>query len=497
MRAGAIVDWSYTVEVLEPLVPDAFYTAWFVNGGWRVRRSRLVVDLPESVAPRVLEHNLGFARREQVSGGRRVMYWTTAEVPPNVVEPFSPWPGTTAMVIRVAAPIGWGEVARQYARLSREGGEVTPPLDSALAARLSGASTRADSLNALVRWTALIRPVEIPLAAAGLEPRSAEATATGGEAIPRDQARLFVALARRIGYPAHPVLVGRNFTFEPAVPAAEQLDHVVVAVERSGGYDFLDPSRLLPAGVLDFGSQGRFGVLVRPDGAAEEITLPAEPPERARVQWDLTGVLSANDSLTARYTRTGSGALQAGLREDVLMARGDSERIASEYASELTDDAVGDSVEFFDARDLGTEPRVSVRVLAQLPAAEGRHRVLLPLRPLDTLDPVSALESIRRSGGPRRAPIDAARVVEPFTQRVELNVRLPLRARALLPPGVSVSGPFGSYTATYTQQGRRLHVVRQLTGRRGLVPPDQLPALLTLLRAMASDTATSIVVSLP
>src|SRR5881628_2271251 len=60
---GTLVDWSYTVERTKALVPGDYYTGWRVTTGRLTRRSRLMVDVPASVTPRIHEENVRFQRR--------------------------------------------------------------------------------------------------------------------------------------------------------------------------------------------------------------------------------------------------------------------------------------------------------------------------------------------------------------------------------------------------------------------------------------------------
>jgi hypothetical protein len=70
---------------------------------------------------------------------------------------------------------------------------------------------------------------------------------------------------------------------------------------------------------------------------------------------------------------------------------------------------------------------------------------------------------------------------------------LPEGWRASLPPNVSATSAFGSYNAEYSQQGRRLRVVRTMTGGRGIEPPESVGALIEWLRAVAEDDVRYIV----
>ena len=59
---GTLVDWSYTVERVKPLVPGDYYSGWRVTNGVLTRRSRLILDVPVSVTPRIQERNVRFKR---------------------------------------------------------------------------------------------------------------------------------------------------------------------------------------------------------------------------------------------------------------------------------------------------------------------------------------------------------------------------------------------------------------------------------------------------
>ena len=98
---------------------------------------------------------------------------------------------------------------------------------------------------------------------------------------------------------------------------------------------------------------------------------------------------------------------------------------------------------------------------------------------------------------PRHYHIDAAQVFGIGTSAAEFRVILPEGWHARLPDSVHVSSVFGTYTATYVQEGRELRVVRRGTGVRGVYPPDRVDDLLAFLRAAAADDVRYIVLEHP
>src|SRR6266550_3193763 len=148
---GTLVDWSYTVERVKPLVPGDFYSGWRVTTGLLTRRSRLIIDVPATVTPRIHEENVRFQRRTTEAKGRRVYTWGTAEVQKIASEPFAASPNSLYVGINVSAPIAWPDVAHWYARLSRERYRLGPDLEAKLAELVRGARTLDDSLRGVHR----------------------------------------------------------------------------------------------------------------------------------------------------------------------------------------------------------------------------------------------------------------------------------------------------------------------------------------------------------
>jgi hypothetical protein len=132
-----------------------------------------------------------------------------------------------------------------------------------------------------------------------------------------------------------------------------------------------------------------------------------------------------------------------------------------------------------------------VRGLAARPAGSGRTVILtLPFGNMRVMaDAARALEVKKE----RHFPIDAAKVIGPITGVDELTLTLPDGWRAQLPKDVSVTGKWGTYAATYRQEGSRLHFTRRLEGARGVHPPDALPELVAWFRAIAADDVPYIV----
>ena len=487
---GTILDFSWTTERLKPTLPRDFYTGWRVTTGLLVRRSRLILDVPALLTPRIHEENWRGPRPVQTIGNRRVYTWAAAEVTPIDPEPFAGTPNTVYTAIQIAGNVSWSDIARWYSGLSRDRYTLTPALEAKLQELVAGARTRDDSLRAIHRWVAQdFRYVSLSLGLGGYQPRTPASVLETQYGDCKDKATLFIALARRLGFVAHPVLLRSTGGVQRNLPSISQFDHMIAAVARpDSGYTFADlTSELTPWGELPPAEYGEFALVVLPDGRGEEVTLPASPVSANRSEVRLNGELSAAGVFSGRYTEVRIGTQQYGLRGGFTRDFTSDERrqIARAIANNVFQGAAGDSLELFNGRDLRATPRVSVWISGGKAAQSTGNQLILTLPLQNYAD--AALVSDLESREVRRFPIDVEAVVGPHEAVSELRLRLPEGWRARLPDGVSAESEFGSYRAEYRQDGRDLVITRRIAGRKGLEPPTKIDALVAWLRAVAKD----------
>ncbi len=427
---GTLLDYSYTVETLKPVMPSDFQRGWRVTTGRLTRRSRYVVEVPTNLDVRIKEVNLTFPRKTAEARGRRVYTWATADVPKIEREPFAADSNGIDQYIDIAAPVQWSDVARWY----------------------------------------------------------------GGH-----KATLFIALARRLGLRAYPVLLSSSGGIARDRPSALAFDHMIAAVERPGGYLYLDlTSELTPFGSLPPAEQGEFGLMVHPDGSGEEVTFPADSAATNRDVAVLTGDLSPRGVFHGRYVHVAAGDQQYGMRQTFATPFGttERERITRAAVNMLFPGATGDSLELFDGRDLRAEPRIAVVIREAQATSQSGSSDILTL-PIHNYGDVKGVAAELEARGPRRFPIDVAAVAGPHEEAAELKLTLPDGWRAQLPPNITARSAFGTYSAEYGQEGRVLRVARKLIGRKGIEPPGRIGDLIQWLKEMAKDDVRYIVLEHP
>ena len=499
---GTLVDWSYTVERVKPLVPGDFYSGWRVTTGLLTRRSRLMMDVPASLTPRIQEENVHFKRLEAVSHGRHVYTWATNDVQKIEGEPFAAVPNTLSVRIEVAAPITWADLARWYAGLSAGRYALTPELETQLADHLKDAHTLDDSLRAVHRWVSQdFRYVSLSLGIGGYLPRLPAQVVETRYGDCKDKATLFIALARRMGVTAFPVLLSSSGGADSTLPTVQQFNHMIAAVDRGaqrGGRIYLDlTSELTPYGELPPSEEGSFALVVHDDGKFEEVVLPESALSANRSEVRLVGELSADGHFTGRYVETKSGRLQYGLRRAYarVLNKDELSRVAQAMANGVFSGATGDSLSLFDGRDLQAKPVVTVAVHdAPVLSSSGSTRFFtLPSVVSSSSSVGTGLASQLERRKPRRFPINITAVIGPIELMSELRMTLPPGWKAEVPPNVTETSQFGSFTAAYAQDGRELRVTHTMSGHKGIAPPESVDELIAWLKAVSKDDVKFIV----
>lgn len=490
---GTIVDFSYTVEELKPFLPGDFYRSWSVHNAHLTRRSRYILDLPAGFTPHLIERNLTFTRRTQEVHGRRVSTWATQDVPKPPSEEFASDSNGLLMSIEVGGALSWNAIGRWYAGLAKGRYNLTPAITAKLPGLLAATHSADDTLRALQRYVAQdIRYVSISLGLGGYQPRTPAEVVSTGYGDCKDKATLFVALATSLGFHVYPVLLNAGGDVTRGVPSIQQFDHAIAAVDRPTGRTYVDlASDLTPFGELPPSDQGEFALVVHPDGATEEATLPLAEVGDNLSETYIVGTLSPEGTITASYLERGRGSRQYSLRS-LFTAPVDSAHradFARAIAAKLYPGASADSLQIFDGRDLLADTRVALRIVngrAARPTGPTRKTVILTL-PVGSMRTMADAATALEAKGTRVYGIDAGKVIGPTTGLTELTLTLPPGWQAELPPSLKVDGKWGSYESRYEQQGQTLRVLRRLQGARGNYPPEELYDLTAWLRAMAKD----------
>ena len=495
---GTIVDYSVTTWELKPMPPRDFFASWSVSTGLPVARSRYVINLPASLTPRIHERNLDFKRKEQVVGSRRIYTWATANVARVKGEPLAADSNDVFMGITVSSPIEWVDLARWYADLSRSRLTLTPFAAARVDSVVRNARSRLDSIRAVHRWIAQdIRYVAIALGTGGYQPRTPEQVIRTGFGDCKDKATLFVAALGRLGIEAHPVLLNSTGGVRRDMPSVHQLDHEIAAVRERSGWQFVDlTASMTPYGELPPDEQGEFGLIVRPDGSGEVVTLTDSPASANTMTARFVGTMDTTGVVDGVYEERSAGAAQYGLRSLFYDQPDSAQRaqFANGLAGKLFEGAEGDSLVGFEGRDLQAAPSLRMRVKRGRIATVNGSTMILHM-PLPSMSSMTVAARELENGETRRFPIDPEKFWGKRVSETEMLLTIPQGWRAALPKSVRAESTFGIYRAEYTQQGNVIRLARHIEGTTGIQPPQALADLATWLRAVGVDDAKMIVLT--
>jgi hypothetical protein len=495
---GTLVDYSYTLEELKPFMPRDFFEGWNVSTGLQVARSRLIVDLPAGVTPRIRETNLNFKRVEHVANGRRSYTWATGDIPKITAEPLAADSNGVFMTVQLSSPVTWQDISHWYGDLARSREVASPAVAAKVDSLVRGARTRDDSIRAVHKWVSQdIRYVAIALGIGGYQPRMPDTVRVTGFGDCKDKATLFVASMRHLGIEAYPVLLSSTASARRDLPTIQQFNHEIAAVAAGSGWQFTDlTAGTVPYGELPLSEQGGFALLVRRDGSSEEVTLPRAPVSLNHSTTVVTGAVDSTGTFNGVYEEILDGAPASGIRALFFNPLDSAQRqnLANVIARRSFEGAEGDSLVAFDGRDLGARARVRVRILHGRAATPAGTTMILQM-PLGSMASLATAAKDLESRGVRRFPIDAGRFCGPRSTNTRYEIALPAGWHATLPRNVKATSPFGTYESTYSEADGVLRLSRQIIGATGVQPPEKLAELTAWLRAVAADDVKFIVLT--
>ncbi len=491
---GTLVDLSWTIETTNPPLAGDMLSAWSVSLQTPGMRSRFVLDVPNAFVPHIIETHLDFKRSEVQQSGRHIFTWATQNITPPKTEMLAPDSSAPAMSVRVGAPLTWNEIGRWYNGLSKDRYVLTPALVAEVDSIVRPAKSANDTLRALHRWIANdLRYVSVSLGIGGYQPRFPEATVGTGFGDCKDKATLFIAAARHFGVTAYPVLLNSNGGTNRSLPAIEQFDHVIAAVQPRGRSDFtyLDLTTFeIPDGDIAPSYQGGFGLVVLPDGSSRDVTFPKD--SAAVTDQLFNGELTPDGKVSGTLKFTFRGVAELDVRASFAEIP-DSARLENikRSAPKPFPGATVDSVILFDPNNRKVPPSIQFVLKGGDGAKPAGALSILTIPPGfrgSSTEYSSLVDELQRADK-RQLPIDAAKILGAGSNREELRLTLPAGWTAQLPDAVNAVSDFGTYRVEYTQVGRELRIVHTMIGSTGIYPPSSVDALIAWLKLIAKDDA--------
>lgn len=434
------------------------------------------------------------------SGDRMTRTWVERDLNAVQGEAFASDSNSVVGSIAIAGQTTWQSIGTWFAGLSKGRDSITPELQHLLDSLVSASPTRLDSLKALHRWVAQdIRYVSIALGQGGYQPRPISEVASTGVGDCKDKALLFVALARRMGFTAYPILLNSSDRVDPRLPSIEQFNHAIAVADVDGRPVYTDlTAEVVPFGELPGQDQGQFAVIVRGGAVADTIHLPMTAPSGNEETVTLTATLDPGGKVSGTFVETGTGTVAASLRVALADSVDDSklDTFGRTLIQNYFPGAKASDIRIFNGRNLSAEPKISMSFSDGIAAKKIDARLMLLNIPFGTAEKLEELASELEERH-RQFTIDAGAVIGPATKLYVMRITLPEGWTARLPTSVAADGVWGTYKTTYTQTGRELIVERLVAGRRGIYPPSSIESLVAWLRTASEDRTEHIVLETP
>ena len=498
---GTIVDFSSTLEELNPTRPGDFSLSWRITPGRPTLRSRYVVDLPATLRPAIVEENLPSPARVAKKDGRVIRSWTASDLSPIDAEPLASDSNSVIAMVYITSGTSWSSIGTWFAGLATGRDTLTPALHARLDSIVAGSKTKLDSLRAVHRFVAQdVRYVSVALGQGGYQPRAPTEVVTTGIGDCKDKAMLFVAMARALGYTAYPVLLNAGTRPDPRLASIDQFNHAIAVVMVDGKPVYTDlTADIVPFGSLPSQDQDQLGVVVQSTTVADTVRLPQNTPAMNQQRITLTGVLTPDGRVTASYDQVAGGTLGLHLRYQLAnsMDTTSLQAFGRQFATALFPGARAEDVRVFNGRDLAAEPRISMRIVDGQAGKKIDSHLMLLTMPFTAATKMADAANTLEAQGRRQFPIDVEAFIGASSVTQSLRLTLPEGWKARVPPPVDVDGVWGTYTVHYRQEGRDLVLDREMTGRRGIQPPEAVASLVEWMRAAAADETAQIVLDTP
>jgi transglutaminase-like putative cysteine protease len=324
VRVGDRVEYAYSVLGAHPSLPNlwniTFSAAWDEHVG-RIF-DRFVFPKPIPTAWRAFRD--APPPVERADGDDVEWVWDSSPSLPFVAESDAPGWYDAAPHVQVATVQSWADVVAWGLPLYADASPLPDDVVAALERiRLRHASVAERAAACLLFVQDDLRYLGTGRGVGMFRPRPIDETVASRFGDCKDKTLLLVRMLRALTIPAWPVLVNSVYRREVAdwLPAADDFDHVITAIEADGRLWFVDPTVSGQGGTLGTMSCIEFGKgLILREGETDLTTIPVEPEA------------VPDDDIT--WTITSSGVGQPGRLDVRTVARGG----AADHLRALWDD---------------------------------------------------------------------------------------------------------------------------------------------------------------
>lgn len=378
-------------RTIKPRIPETFCTRGILESfDGPVPYSELTVVAPKELplkSQALLNEVPGTvtASRETLADGRTLHRWVARDVPQSFAEDKMPDPDVVLQRVAASSFESWQQLSKWYWGLCEKHLATTPAIDAKVK-ELTEGKDREAQIEALfgfvaqgIRYMGIIAENTAP----GFEPHDVSLTFENRYGVCRDKGALLVAMLRKAGFDAFPVIIHAGSPRDREVPMP-YFNHAVVAIDEGNrNYRLLDPTDDTARATFPAYLSNCSYLVARPEGE-DLLESPVPGPEDNMAEIETVGTLDAAGTLELAATIRLNGVNDNVYRSTFVRAQ--PERLRDMFDGILKRTVSGAElatldIEPADPKDI-SKPLV-VRLRARVPGygtpdATGRTLLTLP-----------------------------------------------------------------------------------------------------------------------
>jgi tetratricopeptide (TPR) repeat protein len=284
VAVGSVIEYVIEFNGNNPIA-DAGASDIFVLGGYApTQRTRMTIDGPASLEPRIVNKSELQAKTEE-KNGRRVMTFESGRIEGRKdFENFLPFDTITLPYIAFSTGSSWRNLAARYSEIVDKqiaGNDLKKFVHDAI----GNATERREVIaRALAAVEKNVRYAGVEVGESSIVPRPPRTVLGNKYGDCKDKATLLVAMLREVGITAHVALLraGDDFDVQPELPGMGRFNHAIVRVDATAKDPamWVDPTDdFAHAGDLPSQDQGRLALIAASDTSA--LTKTPETPSSA------------------------------------------------------------------------------------------------------------------------------------------------------------------------------------------------------------------------
>jgi len=493
ISAGATKTYRYRSTQIKPLFENHFSMFEYYSINVDVKSATVTLILPEDLKINVQAIGVEGGRVESEVPGQSKWIWTLKDHSAQRPELYAINSINYSPRIAATTFADFNELAEAYLERASDKEKVTDEVRKLSDKITSGLTSPRDQAAALYHWVAgNIRYVSLAFGLGGVVPRDADTIIQTGYGDCKDKVVLLNALLAAKGIKSAPVIINAgNVYWQPdiALPFGVY-NHAITYLPE---FDlFLDPtSETAPFGGLPYPLLSKSALVTRglDKGGGLKI-LPDSSPQTSTSDTLTTITISDDGTAKGQSTIRAKGAIDYLLRSIMSIIPPGQEDQLARAAMASTGQQGEATLSFNDPRNLAEDFKIETDFTVQ-------NAMLLPgpgalIIPTGVQMP-SPIQDLARM-------VNQPEITFPMLclggEKVETTLlTLPDSVKVtLLPRPVNVQNAYGSYSATYEQNGQTIKVERRLvvTMPRGLCTPEVYPQIGEIGQSVGRDMRAQI-----